>query len=65
MPKMKTHTGAKKRFKTTANGKIKRKQTNKRHILSSKSTKVKRRLRMPAMVAKSDAAAVKQMMPYG
>ena len=44
MPKLKTHTGAKKRFSKTGTGKIKRHQTKTRHILSSKSPKVKRKL---------------------
>ena len=44
MPKLKTHTGAKKRFSKTGTGKIKRGQTKTRHILTSKSPKVKRKL---------------------
>ena len=44
MPKMKSHSGAKKRFKLTATGKVKRYSQNKSHILSKKSTKRKRRL---------------------
>ncbi len=43
MPKMKSHSGAKKRFKLTATGKVKRYSQNKSHILSKKSTKRKRR----------------------
>lgn len=48
--KMKTHSGAKKRFRAKAGGKIKRKQTRMRHILSNKSSKRKRHLGMPAYV---------------
>jgi large subunit ribosomal protein L35 len=64
MPKLKSISGAKKRFKTTAKGKIKRARVNRRHILTSKATKTKRRLRSPALVAKVDERAVKQMLPY-
>lgn len=45
MPKLKTHTGAKKRFKLTKNGKVKRAKAYKSHILNKKSTKRKRNLR--------------------
>lgn len=45
MPKLKTHSGAKKRFKMTKKGKIKRAQAFRRHILNKKSTKRKRLLR--------------------
>ena len=45
MPKMKTHKGARKRFKITANGKLKRRQASKKHLLSHKSGKRKRQLR--------------------
>ena len=65
MPKMKTVSGAKKRFKTTKSGKIKCKKSKLRHILSGKSTKVKREMRRPAMVSKADTPAIKRMMPYG
>jgi large subunit ribosomal protein L35 len=64
MPKTKTVSGAKKRFKATGSGKFKRKQTNRRHILTTKATKVKRRLRGSALVHEADENAVKQMMPY-
>ncbi|MEG2457254.1 MAG: 50S ribosomal protein L35, partial [Clostridia bacterium] len=45
MPKMKTHSGAKKRFRLTASGKLKRAKQNKNHILTKKSQKRKVRLR--------------------
>ena len=64
MPKMKTKSGAKKRFKITANGRIKRSQAFKRHILTKKTTKTKRQLRGMTEVHKSDKAMVRAMMPY-
>ncbi len=64
MPKLKTKSGAKKRFKLTANG-AKRTRANRRHILTSKARKTKRRLRSPAMVAATDLDAVRKMLPYG
>ena len=54
MPKLKTHTGAKKRFSKTGTGKIKRHQTKTRHILSSKSPKVKRKLGKTVLVSDGD-----------
>ena len=65
MPKMKTHRGAAKRFKFTGGGKIKRSKAYKSHILTKKTTKRKRRLRKSGLVAKSDEARMKRMMPYG
>lgn len=64
MPKLKTHTGAKKRFKKTATGKIKRGQTKVRHILTSKPPKVKRKLGRPQYVSDGDHAKVARMIPY-
>jgi len=51
MPKMKTHTGAKKRFKVTGTGKVKRMRANKSHILTKKDSKRKRRLRQATIIA--------------
>ncbi|MBI2343294.1 MAG: 50S ribosomal protein L35 [Deltaproteobacteria bacterium] len=65
MPKLKTVSGAKKRFKRTGTGKIKRSRVNRRHILTSKAQKTKRRLRAPGLVSEVDLPAVRQMMPYG
>jgi len=62
MPKMKTISGAKKRFKLTGTGKIKRKHAFKSHILTKKSTKQKRNLTYWGMVAKSDQSNVKAML---
>ena len=64
MPKMKTKSSAKKRFKVRAGGSIKRGQAFKRHILTKKSTKVKRHLRGATAVHECDAASVRAMMPY-
>ena len=64
MPKVKTHTGAKKRFKLTKNDKIKRAHANKSHILNKKSTKRKRGLRMGAYADKTNVAAIKKLIPY-
>ena len=62
MPKMKTKSGAKKRFAFTGTGKLKRKHAYKSHILTKKSTKRKRNLTYSAMVDKADAANVKEML---
>ena len=62
MPKMKTNRGAAKRFKVTANGKIKRKQAFRSHILSSKTTKRKRQLRKGLLVSKPDLDNVRKML---
>jgi large subunit ribosomal protein L35 len=62
MPKMKTNSGAKKRFTLTGTGKIKRKQAFKRHILTKKSTVQKRRLTGFALVDKTDERNVKHML---
>lgn len=64
MPKMKTHSGAKKRFKITKNGKIKMSKKNRRHILTKKTTKRKRHLRAGGYVDESNAAAIKALLPY-
>lgn len=62
MPKMKTKSGAKKRFVVTASGKIKRKHAFKNHILTKKETKRKRNLRHMTLVDKSDMGRVKEML---
>ncbi|OGD19807.1 MAG: 50S ribosomal protein L35 [Candidatus Aminicenantes bacterium RBG_13_59_9] len=64
MPKLKTHKGARKRFKVTANKKIVHKKAFKSHILTTKSAKRKRALGRKALVSKADRAAVKKMLPY-
>jgi large subunit ribosomal protein L35 len=62
MPKVKTKSGAKKRFKLTGTGKIKRKHAYKSHILTKKETKQKRNLRHDSLVDKSDVPRVKKML---
>ena len=64
MPKIKTHSGAKKRFKLTKNGKVKMQHCNKRHILTKKSRKRKRGLRAGAYADVTNVAAVKSLIPY-
>lgn len=64
MPKQKTHSGAKKRFNLTKNGKVKRAHANKSHILNKKTTKRKRGLRQGAYAHKSNAAVIKKLIPY-
>lgn len=62
MPKMKTKSSAKKRFKLTASGKIKRKHAFKSHILTKKGTKQKRNLTHSTLVNKSDEANIKKQL---
>ncbi len=64
MPKLKTKRGAAKRFKLTGNGRIKRTQANRRHILTKKTTKRKRHLRGTTSVAAGDQKALRTMLPY-
>ncbi len=64
MPKLKTHSGAKKRFKITKTGKIKYAKANKSHILTKKPTKRKRKLRKDSYLDKSNSKAVKSLLPY-
>ncbi len=63
--KLKTLSGAKKRFKMTKNGKIKRGHAYRRHILTKKTTKTTRGYRQPNYVDVTNVAAVKRMLPYG
>ena len=62
MPKLKTKSGAKKRFKLTGTGKIKRKHAFKSHILTKKETKQKRNLTQTGLVYKADLKSVKQQL---
>jgi large subunit ribosomal protein L35 len=62
MPKMKTHSGAKKRFKLTAKGKVKARHAFTSHILEKKSPKVKRAHGRPAVLKPEDAARVKTLL---
>ena len=63
--KLKTHKGAAKRFKLTGSGKVMGRHSFARHILTSKSSKRKRRLGKSLELAPGDAAAVHRMLPYG
>jgi len=62
MPKMKSKSGAKKRFSITGSGKIKRKHAYKSHILTKKTKKQKRNLTYATLVDKADAANVRDML---
>jgi large subunit ribosomal protein L35 len=62
MPKMKTHSGAKKRFKLTAKGKVVGRHSFTSHILEKKSPKRKRRLGQPAIISKHDEDRVKTLL---
>ncbi|MBG0739331.1 50S ribosomal protein L35 [Paeniglutamicibacter antarcticus] len=62
MPKMKTHSGAKKRFKLTGSGKLKRQQANRRHYLEHKPSSLKRRLAGDRIVAPADARNIRKML---
>jgi large subunit ribosomal protein L35 len=64
LPKIKTHRGARKRFKITASGKIKRGHSHARHILTKKTTKRKRKLDQAGLVSRSDVSKIKKMLPY-
>ena len=63
MPKLKTKRAAAQRFRKTAKG-FKRAQSNRRHILTKKTSKRKRQLRGPTMVAKQDAGRLEQLLPH-
>ena len=65
MPKMKTKSGAKKRFRLTATGKVRMNQANKRHGMIKKSNRQLREQRGSAIMSPQDAKIVKQYMPYG
>ena len=64
MPKIKTHSGAKKRFKLTKTGKVKRAHAFKSHILNKKTTKRKRNLRKQVTADKTNTAQIKRLIPY-
>lgn len=64
MPKIKTHSGAKKRFKLTKTGKVKRAHAFKSHILNKKTTKRKRNLRKVVTADVTNVARIKKMIPY-
>jgi large subunit ribosomal protein L35 len=62
MPKQKTHSGAKKRFKLTASGKVRARHAMKSHILGKKNAKRRRRLDEPLMLAKQDQKRAKELL---
>ena len=62
MPKMKTHSGTKKRFKVSATGKVRGRSAFSSHILEKKSPKRKRRLARPAEISKHDAGRIKTLL---
>ncbi len=64
MPKIKTHRAAAKRFGLTKNGKVKRGQAYRSHILTKKSTKRKRGLRKAAYASKANEATIKRLILY-
>ena len=64
MPKLKTHSGANKRFNLTKSGKVKRARAYKSHILTKKDTKRTRRLRAGGYADVTNAATIREMIPY-
>ena len=66
MPKLKTHSGSKKRFNLTKTGKVKRAMTKKRHLLNGhgKTTKLKRHLRKEGFADATNVAQLKRLLPY-
>jgi large subunit ribosomal protein L35 len=64
MPKVKSHSGAKKRFKLTATGKVKHGRSGKRHLLSNKAHGRKKTLKASGVAADMEAVRVKSMLPY-
>ena len=64
MPKIKTHSGAKKRFKLSKNGKPIRAHANKSHILTKKNTKRKRNLRKTSVADTTNVKQIKRLIPY-
>ncbi|MBK6932612.1 MAG: 50S ribosomal protein L35 [Saprospirales bacterium] len=62
MPKMKTHSGAKKRFKVTGSGKVKRNRARMRHLMRKKGKKAKRHLRGAVIVDRSEHARIERML---
>jgi large subunit ribosomal protein L35 len=64
MPKVKSHSGAKKRFKITAKGKVLHGKMGKRHLLTAKPTGRKKSLRGTEVMSEADAGRVRAMLPY-
>lgn len=64
MPKLKSHSGAKKRFWKTGRGKIRHKRAGARHLLQGMSSGRSRQMRRPAILNSTDAKAIKRLLPY-
>ena len=64
MPKLKTHSGAKKRFNLTKTGKVKRAKAYKSHILNKKTTKRKRNLRKGTYICAAEQKNIRELIPY-
>ena len=64
MPKIKSHSGAAKRFKITKTGKVKGSHANRRHILNKKTTKRKRGLRKANFACPPNEVTIKRLLPY-
>ncbi len=64
MPKVKTHSASKKRFKVTGTGKVLRSQAFKKHILAKKTTKRKRNLRRSVVASDANQATILKLIPY-
>ena len=64
MPKMKTHSGTKKRFKLTSKGKVKYKPAKMRHILTKKSQGMKRKAKKTDVLNEADARQIRALLPY-
>jgi large subunit ribosomal protein L35 len=62
MPKMKTHSGAKKRVRVTGSGKLMRERTNRRHLLEGKSSKRTRRLALDVPLSDADTRKAKKLL---
>ena len=62
MPKMKTHSGTKKRFRLTGSGKIMRRRANRNHLLEHKSSRRTRRLANEVTLAPSDVKEIKKLL---
>ena len=62
MPKMKTHSGAAKRFRITGSGKVMRLRANRAHLLEHKSSRVTRRLAGEVVMAKADVREIKRLL---
>ncbi len=64
MPKLKTKSSTKRRFRVTAKGKIRMNRANKRHFLRRRSQKMKRQTRGTSLMSRSDSKIVRKFMPY-